>query len=167
VFVHPERELADVVDLMLEREIGAVPVVEPVLLPPVDGLCTVMGRRDGSLRIFSWPSGSGLAEGAEASWWRQTPIGLDVMGKLLFVGVSNDTTARALALGMQHAGASSVAQLDVNWSYPKILVFPRAASGRRIAQSVFKGFVFRPEDYVARPAPRDFFYVIRRVDRAH
>lgn len=97
---------------------------------------------------------------------RRSAIGLDAAGKVLFIGVSNDTTARALALGMQHAGASNVAQLDVNWSYPKILVFPRAASGRRIAQSVFKGFVFRSDDYIARPAPRDFFYVIRRADHA-
>lgn len=53
-----------------------------ILLPPVRGLCTVMGRRDGSLRIFSWPSGASGAEDADASWWRQTPGCLVEQGRL-------------------------------------------------------------------------------------
>lgn len=169
-----------------------------VLLPAKRGRCTVLGRGDGTLRVFSWPPKAGDSSDMDASWWRQTPdclvehgrinpalndkatkwgatlegetvirrsaIGLDASGKVLYVAISNSTTAYALAFGMQHAGAANAAQLDVNWSYPKILVFPRAASGRRTAQSVFKGFVFRPDDYVARPSSRDFFYVIRRAN---
>ncbi|HVY31952.1 MAG TPA: hypothetical protein VHB79_35700 [Polyangiaceae bacterium] len=93
---------------------------------------------------------------------RRSAVGLDASRQLLFVGVSNDTTARAIADAMHHAGASDVAQLDVNWSYPKFLVFPRGPDGQRRALGLFSGFVFRPDDYLTRASTRDFFYVVRR-----
>jgi hypothetical protein len=93
---------------------------------------------------------------------RRSAIGLSADGKRLFVGISNDTTARAIALGMQRAGATEVAQLDVNWSYPRFLLFPRDPSGRRRAVTLFRGFLFHEDDYVTRRSPRDFFYLVRR-----
>ena len=93
---------------------------------------------------------------------RRSAIGLSADGRRLFVGISNDTTARAMALGMQRAGASDVAQLDVNWSYPKILLFPRDTAGKRHAVGLFRGFLFDDDDYVSEPSPRDFFYLVRR-----
>jgi hypothetical protein len=95
---------------------------------------------------------------------RRSAVGLDTPGRTLFVGVSNDTTARAIAEAMHHAGASDVAQLDVNWSYPKFLLFPRDRAGRRRALGLFAGFVFRPDEYVERPSTRDFFYLVKRDD---
>lgn len=93
---------------------------------------------------------------------RRSAIALDERGERLYVAITNFTTARALALGMQHLGAHTVAQLDVNWSYPKILVFPRDAAGLRRAAPVFEGFLFEPAEMLRRPASRDFFYVLRR-----
>lgn len=93
---------------------------------------------------------------------RRSAIGLNSSRDVLFVAVSNDTTATAIAGAMRHAGASDVAQLDVNWSYPKFLLFPVDAAGERHAESLFEGFVFRDDDYVRRPAARDFFYLVRR-----
>lgn len=93
---------------------------------------------------------------------RRSALGLDRQGDVVYMGVSNATTARALALGMQSAGAWSVAQLDVNWSYPRFLLFPKDAFGVRHAQSLFKGFLFEPEEMLREPSPRDFFYVTRR-----
>ncbi len=93
---------------------------------------------------------------------RRSAIGLSADRRLLFVSVSNDTTARAMALAMHHAGASDVAQLDVNWSYPRFLLFPRNSDGQRRAQTLFRGFLFREADYVERPSQRDFFYLTRR-----
>jgi hypothetical protein len=55
-----------------------------------------------------------------------------------------------------------VAQLDVNWSYPKFLVFRRAASGSVEGVGLFPGFVFESDEYVRRPAQKDFFYIVRR-----
>jgi hypothetical protein len=93
---------------------------------------------------------------------RRSAIGLSADGRRLFVGISNDTTARAMALGMRRAGATDVAQLDVNWSYPKILIFPRDASGKRQAVTLFRGFLFDADDYVRKRSSRDFFYLVRR-----
>lgn len=93
---------------------------------------------------------------------RRSAVGLDSSRDVLFVAVSNDTTATAIANAMRHAGASDVAQLDVNWSYPKFLLFPVDAAGERHAEGLFEGFVFRDDEYVQRPAARDFFYLVRR-----
>jgi len=94
---------------------------------------------------------------------RRSAIGLDRSGEILYVGVSNSTTARALAIGMQSAGAWNVAQLDINWSYPRFLIFPRAAAGGRFATTLFTGFLFEREEMLRAPSPRDFFYVTRRA----
>jgi hypothetical protein len=63
---------------------------------------------------------------------------------------------------MRHAGAWDAAQLDVNWSYPKFLVFRSGESGTLEAVGVFPGFVFQKDEYLRRPAPKDFFYLVRR-----
>lgn len=93
---------------------------------------------------------------------RRSAVGLDRTRSVLFVAISNDTTARALADAVHHAGADDVMQLDVNWSYPRFLLFPRAADGSRRALGLFAGFVFQPDQYVRRPSTRDFFYLVRR-----
>ncbi len=94
---------------------------------------------------------------------RRSAVGLDRARDVLFVAISNDTTATALAHAVHHAGASDIAQLDVNWSYPKFVLFPSDAGGQRHAEGLFEGFVFREDEYVRRPAPRDFFYLVRRA----
>jgi hypothetical protein len=94
---------------------------------------------------------------------RRSAIGIDRKGEILYVGVSNSTTARALALGMQSAGAWNVAQLDVNWSYPRFLIFPRDAVGAPHATTLFSGFLFEREEMLRQRSPRDFFYVTRRA----
>lgn len=93
---------------------------------------------------------------------RRSAIGLDERGEILFVGVSNATTAPAIADGMRHAGAFDIAELDVNWSFPKFLVFHTGTSGRREAESLFPGFVFDKDEYIGKRSPKDFFYLVRR-----
>jgi len=93
---------------------------------------------------------------------RRSAIGLDEQGETLYVGVSNSTTAPAIADGMHHAGAYDIAELDVNWSYPKFLVFRRNDAGALEAETLFPGFVFEKDEYVRRRAPKDFFYFERR-----
>jgi hypothetical protein len=65
-------------------------------------------------------------------------------------------------VGMQAAGGWNVAQLDVNWGYPKFLLFPHDASGQRHASTLFSGFSFKPEDMLKKASQRDFFYIVRR-----
>jgi len=94
---------------------------------------------------------------------RRSAAGLSADGKTLFIGISNSTTARALALGMQQAGAVSVAQLDVNFSFPRFLVYqPDADTGALTALGAVKGLLYSADEYVGRASTRDFFYVTAR-----
>lgn len=93
---------------------------------------------------------------------RRSAIGLDGARRILFVGVSNHTTARALAEGMRHAGAVDVAQLDVNWSYPKFLIYAEGPDGQLVAQALMDGFEYSPDEYVKKSSLRDFFFLTRR-----
>jgi hypothetical protein len=91
---------------------------------------------------------------------RRSAIGLGPERAVLYVGISNFTTARAIADGMRHAGAHDVAQLDVNWTFPKFLIYQQGENGTPRAEVLVEGFVFEPDEYVARRSPRDFFYVV-------
>jgi hypothetical protein len=93
---------------------------------------------------------------------RRSAIALSQDGERLLVAVTNFTTARALAEGMRAAGGWNVAQLDVNRSFPKFLLFPRDEAGNRRAASLFQGFMYEPEEMLDEPNPRDFFYLVRR-----
>jgi hypothetical protein len=118
------------------------------------------GKRHGGL----WdPDAKGWGAALEGGTViRRSAIGLNVGRTVLYVSVSNDTTARAIADGMFHVGAVDVAQLDVNYSYPKIVVFVQGDSGLREPQSLFKGFEVKEGEYLRAPNPRDFFYLTRR-----
>jgi hypothetical protein len=97
---------------------------------------------------------------------RRSAIGVDGTGSVLFVAISNHTTARVIADGMHHAGAVTVAQLDVNFSYPKFVTFEKKKTGaeeergRRIAIPLADGFEFSEDEYIREPARRDFFYLM-------
>jgi hypothetical protein len=93
---------------------------------------------------------------------RRSGIALSEDGRTLLVAVTNFTTARALAVGLRAAGGHNVAQLDINRSFPKFLLFPRDESGVRRPASLFDGFLFDREEMLDEPNPRDFFYVVRR-----
>ena len=98
---------------------------------------------------------------------RRSAMGISKDGDTLFVGIGDSTTARAIAVAMEHAGAYEVAQLDVNWSFPKFLTFaPREGSGELIAAPICKGFEWDEEDFVRKPYARDFFYLTRKSEEA-
>lgn len=88
---------------------------------------------------------------------RRSALGLSEDGATLYIGISNDTTARALALGMQAAGAHTVAQLDVNYAYPKFVLYDESQAGLT-PRSLAEGFVMHDSQYL-RPEARDFFYL--------
>ncbi|HVR21369.1 MAG TPA: phosphodiester glycosidase family protein [Polyangiaceae bacterium] len=94
---------------------------------------------------------------------RRSAVGLSSDGKTLFVGISNSTTARAMAFGMNHAGAVTVAQLDVNFSFPRFLLYqPDAETGELSALGAVKGLLYEADEYLERASTRDFFYVTAR-----
>ncbi|AUX32830.1 hypothetical protein SOCE836_049770 [Sorangium cellulosum] len=95
---------------------------------------------------------------------RRSALGVDAAGKLLFYGLGEAVTARTLAHGMRAAGAHDVAELDVNHAYPRFLLYGRGEGGEgpRARSALIPDVQFKPEEYVAEPAPRDFFYLRRR-----
>jgi len=94
---------------------------------------------------------------------RRSALGVDPTGKVLLVGIGDSTTARAIAMAMSHAGAQDVAQLDVNWSFPKFVTFERRDGvGELIAVPISKGFEYEEDDFVRKPYARDFFYLTRK-----
>lgn len=90
---------------------------------------------------------------------RRSAIGTSPDGRTLYFGLGNALTARSLAEGMHWVGAGDVAQLDINFSYPKFVLFDQRASGPLQAKSLLDGFVVRAGDYVRTPNTRDFFYL--------
>lgn len=111
-------------------------------------------------------AGSGLKWGATLDGdtvIRRSAVGLSQDGQILYVSITNHTTARALADAMRHAGAVDIAQMDVNWSYPKFVTFEAAAPGeKRKAVALASGFEFSEDEYIRKRSRRDFFYAVRR-----
>ncbi len=96
---------------------------------------------------------------------RRSGVGLNAARDVLYVAITNHTTARVLADGMHHAGATDVAQLDVNWSYPKFLLFePKTPGGPRKAVALADGFEFSEDEYIRKKNRRDFFYLMRKPE---
>jgi hypothetical protein len=94
---------------------------------------------------------------------RRSAIGLNATRDVLYVSITNHTSARVLADGMHHCGAVDVAQLDVNWSYPKFVTFePSDAGAERKAVALADGFEYSPDEYIRKKQRRDFFYLMRK-----
>lgn len=95
---------------------------------------------------------------------RRSAVGLSRDKQILYVGISNHTTAKAMALGMNHAGAETVAQMDVNWSYPKFVTFEEKKDGLLHPIALAEGFEFSDELYLRERSMRDFFYLARKEE---
>ncbi len=93
-------------------------------------------------------AGWGAAMGGETVI-RRSAIALNEKRDVLYLGVSNHTTARAMADGMHHVGGENVAQLDVNWSFPKIVTFEKV-DGELAAKSAFDGFKIEEGEFLER-----------------
>ncbi|HKO49634.1 MAG TPA: hypothetical protein VJV79_18020 [Polyangiaceae bacterium] len=93
---------------------------------------------------------------------RRSAVGLSADARTLFVGISNATTARALALGMQHVGSRDVAQLDVNFSFPRFLLYREGEGNALSAVGAVRGLLYQPDEYLGHASTRDFFYVTAR-----
>jgi len=94
---------------------------------------------------------------------RRSAIGLNAARDVLYVSITNHTSARVLADGVHHCGAVDVAQLDVNWSYPKFVTFEATDGGpERKAIALADGFEYSPDEYIRKKQRRDFFYLMRK-----
>ena len=99
---------------------------------------------------------------------RRSAMGLSEDRKTLYYGLGEAMTAQALAVGMKAAGAHWVAELDVNYSYPRMLFYERPDPERLpiAATAIIPAIDFTRYDYVANASPRDFFYLTRSPEKA-
>ncbi len=95
---------------------------------------------------------------------RRSAVGLSRDGQILYVGISNHTNAKVMALGMHHAGGYNVAQMDVNWSYPKFVTYEPDENGKLIPVALADGFEFSKDLYLRERSMRDFFYLAREEE---
>lgn len=93
---------------------------------------------------------------------RRSAVAINQEGTILFAGIGDSVTAGALARAMKHAGGHTVAQLDINWSFPKFLTYEPNAEGVLVAVPLTKNFEFSEGEYVRKPADRDFFYIAEK-----
>lgn len=121
---------------------------------------------------------AGLQAGAGLRKWgstvdgetviRRSAIGLNADRSVLYVAITNHTTARVLAEGLHHAGATDIAQLDVNWSYPKFVTFEPIGHTQVLHPvPLAPGFEFSDDEYLRKKEKRDFFYILRKEPSAH
>jgi hypothetical protein len=99
---------------------------------------------------------------------RRSAIGIDDARKVIYVGIGDFTTAQTIARALKHAGATSIAQLDVNFSFPKFLTYKHdeGDSHKLLAVPLTGKFEFEPDQYVGTRSHRDFFYIVRRGDES-
>jgi hypothetical protein len=93
---------------------------------------------------------------------RRSAIGLSKDKKHLFYALGDAVTAQSLGRALLAVGAHDAAQLDVNYSYPRFLLFERGEGGSTATAPIIPDIKYNPADYVRTPSQRDFFYLKRK-----
>lgn len=95
---------------------------------------------------------------------RRTALGLDATGKTLFFGIGEWVWGRDMAVALKAAGAVDVAELDINWSYTRFLLYDRSTPPK-VVSTLIEKVEYTKDGYLTKPAPRDFFYLRRKTKR--
>ncbi len=103
------------------------------------------------------PIAWGASVSGKTAIWRSA-LGVSADGRTLFYAAGESLTAQRLADALVAAGASDVAELDVNLSYQRFLMYA-PARGDFAEQVLLDKMIYQPRMYVAYPSARDFFYV--------
>jgi hypothetical protein len=93
---------------------------------------------------------------------RRSSIGLDASGRVLLYGFGVEVGPELLARGMKHAGAVALAELDINWSWTRFLLFGESDGKLRATSTLVPKMTHTKRSYVERRDERDFFYLVRR-----
>ncbi len=99
----------------------------------------------------------GKSVSGKTAIWRSA-LGISADGRTLYYAAGESLTAQHLAEAVVAAGASDLAELDVNWSFERFVTYAPSA-GNLTEQVLLNQMIYEPGMYVARPSPRDFFYV--------
>jgi hypothetical protein len=97
---------------------------------------------------------------------RRSAIGLNEDRTVLYVGIGDAVTGHAIGTAMNHAGAHYVSQLDVNFSFPKFVLYKYKEPGSKELEAVAltENFEYEKDQYIGRQSGRDFFYLARKPD---
>lgn len=99
----------------------------------------------------------GAAEGGDREI-RRTALGLHADGTTLLFAIGEWVWARDLAAALKSAGAVSAAELDINWSYTRFLLYDHSTPPA-VVSTLIEKVEYTKSGYVSKPAPRDFFYL--------
>ncbi|MFO0556109.1 MAG: phosphodiester glycosidase family protein [Polyangiaceae bacterium] len=90
---------------------------------------------------------------------RRSAIGLGKDGRTLYFAIADYSTAEWLADALITAGITVAAELDINYSYTRFIVYERQG-GELVATSPLLTELKAPRnEYIKSPSPRDFFYL--------
>jgi hypothetical protein len=92
---------------------------------------------------------------------RRSAIGIDKDRKVLFYGSGDGLGALTLAQALRAAGAWDIAELDVNWSFPRYLFYDHKQQPPQVRESLIP-CSFKKNEHTGISYYRDYFYVTRR-----
>lgn len=93
---------------------------------------------------------------------RRTALGVDASGRTLLFGLGEWVEPKDLELAMRAAGATTAAQLDINWSYTRFNFYAKNDAGNlEVKGTLVPKLVHTKRSYLDL-AERDFFYVRKK-----
>jgi len=99
---------------------------------------------------------------ADLTTRRRSAIGIDASRTVLFYAMGEEASPRWLAEALRIAGATSAAELDINWYWTRFLLFGTEGGALHVTSTLVPKMEHMKTEYVERASSRDFFYVVRR-----
>ncbi|NUP07168.1 MAG: hypothetical protein HOW73_14025 [Polyangiaceae bacterium] len=88
---------------------------------------------------------------------RRSAVGLGADGRTLYFAIGDWLTPEMLADGLAAAGITRAAELDINWSYTRFIVYERSGSDLVATSPLLKELKAPKKEYVKEASERDFF----------
>lgn len=92
---------------------------------------------------------------------RRSGAGIDKARNVLFYASGDSLSVLSLADALAAAGAADVAELDVNWAFPRFLFYVHKKAVPEVREALIPA-TFKPTEHTGSSYYRDYFYVTRR-----
>ncbi len=94
---------------------------------------------------------------------RRSAIGLGADPAVLYFAIGDWVTSEWIANGLVAAGITTAAELDINYSYTRFIVYEHKGPGELVATSpLLKELKAPRKEYWSEPSARDFFFLALR-----
>lgn len=90
---------------------------------------------------------------------RRSAVGLGADGRTLYFAIGDWLEPEWLADGLAAAGITRAAELDINWSYTRFIVYERAGGELVATSPLLKELKAPKKEYVKEASERDFFAI--------